>query len=43
MQKETGVQPFDEDSVDEDEDESLYEDEDFIHPTMSCEDDIDDL
>jgi len=38
-----GVQPFDaEDSCDEDEDESIF-DEDDIHPTMSFEDDIDEL
>lgn len=38
-----GVHPFDaEDSCDEDEDESIF-DEDDIHPTMSFEDDIDEL
>ena len=32
---------MDEDS--EDEDESLYEDEDYNNPSMSCEEDLDDL
>ncbi|CDW72911.1 UNKNOWN [Stylonychia lemnae] len=30
-------------SQDDDEDESIYEDEDYINPSMSCDEDIDDL
>lgn len=34
-------QLVEDDSADEDEDESLYEDEDFNNPSMSCEEDMD--
>jgi hypothetical protein len=33
----------DDDSADDDEDESVFEDEDDNNPSMSCEEDLDDL
>lgn len=34
-------QLVDDDSIDDDEDESLYEDEDYLDPSLSCDEDID--